>query len=338
MSKKMMFIALIVGLLSPNFIWAYENSQVTTCEEVVYGDEVLDANGFPMYDHWDRQCLNLKTVFEKGDNIAILAKAEAMADNYKWKVLLYKDGILAEEIESEWNYVDGGIHEYATIPVNFDNLFVGFYNVEVWLKQKDDSQAYQVFGTTYIAHKGAPYYNPSTTVCESWEHPTTDITAPNYWDLQAVNPGNYFSPGNTVCILPKAEDISQNHQWRLAMYRDGEHWFTITPVLNDVGTGWSYTSSQPCFPVYYEGNYKAIVILDVDEGDDYISENSFIVGNNPPVAGDFNGDSIVDLADVILSLKLLVGETVEIKTGSDMTGDGKIDIRDTLAVLKEVAN
>ena len=190
-------------------------------------------------------------------------------DNYRLKIIFYKNGLVADEAEFDWNYVITGYHTYGTLPFSTSSLFVGEYSVEVWVKEIDDSHDYSLFGEIDIINNGLPYYNPITYVCEDWEHPTADNTAPNYWDLQPVNPKIYFKPGDMVCVLPKANSITQNHQWILDMSINKSHWFSNDPVWHDVGVGWTYTSDQPCFPVYDEGVYRAKVKLDVEVGLSY---------------------------------------------------------------------
>jgi DNA-binding beta-propeller fold protein YncE len=55
--------------------------------------------------------------------------------------------------------------------------------------------------------------------------------------------------------------------------------------------------------------------------------------------GDFNGDSKVDLADAVLGLRMLAGETPQenVKKEADVNGDGKIGLQDLLFILQKAA-
>ena len=94
---KMLF-CIIIAVLCPSLAMSYTNSQVTPCEEIVVGDVVLDVNGDPLYDHWDRQCLSPKTSFARGESVSILVKGYNMTDHYRFKLVLSKDGIVAKEV------------------------------------------------------------------------------------------------------------------------------------------------------------------------------------------------------------------------------------------------
>lgn len=53
--------------------------------------------------------------------------------------------------------------------------------------------------------------------------------------------------------------------------------------------------------------------------------------------GDVNGDSTVDLTDVILALQIAAGlEPDEITLGGDANGDGELNIAEAIMVLKKI--
>ncbi len=284
MRKSIWVLFVVVCCCFPVLALAYTNPQLITCEEIVYGDEVLDNDGNPMYNHWDRQCINPKTVFEKGDRISILAKANSMVDNYRFMIGIYKGdlSIWEEPIEFDWNIVMGEPHLYGSMPFNLESIFVGDYTVKVWIKNVDDDHSYILFDQLDIQVKGEAYYDPNIYICEAWEYGSSDQNAFNYWDLQPINIKNYFLPGDIVCILSIADDITQKHRWIRDISFNGDSWPTAISDWHDVGVGWTYTSDPPCFRVYNEGTYKVKMKLDVEVGIDYQNEQIFIVGDNPP--------------------------------------------------------
>ena len=275
----------VVFLLFGGTAWSYTNPILVSCEEIVFGDEVLDGYGDPIYDHWDRQCLNRKTVFQKGEKISLLAKGQDFGDDYRWKIGFYQEDKPARDpIEFDWIIVMGDPHDYGTLPFEVDDLFVGEYTIKVWTQSVDNTRPYVFFDEIAIKVEGEPYYNPVTYVAAGWEYGSDDRNAPNRWDLQPVGVSDYFRPGSTVCVLSKAEDISQDHQWTFDISISGKNWFTTTPVWHDVGVGWTYTSDPPCFRVEKEGVYRTRSRLTVAVGPDYYKESTFTVGNNPPPA------------------------------------------------------
>ncbi len=53
--------------------------------------------------------------------------------------------------------------------------------------------------------------------------------------------------------------------------------------------------------------------------------------------GDLNGDLVVDMADFILAIKILVSENTDSATPGSTDTDGKIDLDDVLRILREIA-
>ena len=52
-----------------------------------------------------------------------------------------------------------------------------------------------------------------------------------------------------------------------------------------------------------------------------------------PLAGDINGDGIVDISDVNIVINLMLGKTMEQEYDGDLTEDGNVDISDVNAVI-----
>ena len=281
---KMLF-CIIIAVLCPSLAMSYTNSQVTPCEEIVFGDVVLDVNGDPLYDHWDRQCLSPKTSFARGESVSILVKGYNMTDHYRFKLVLSKDGIVAKEVEGTWVVIMGGeTHEYGTMPFSASDFFVGEYDVKVSIQEVDDSHPYELFGETTISISGEAYYNAVTYIAESWKHPTTDVNAPNYWDLEVTGVSDHFEVDSIVCIVPKAEEITEGHEWALTILKNGADWYSDSYYHSDldIGIGQSYTNFPYCFYADEDATYTAQVTLDVDEGIDYFSEQTFTVGDGTP--------------------------------------------------------
>ena len=58
----------------------------------------------------------------------------------------------------------------------------------------------------------------------------------------------------------------------------------------------------------------------------------------PAVAGDANGDGVINLVDVIRIFKAVTDSSVEISEAADINEDGTINVFDALLVLKEIVN
>ena len=75
-------------------------------------------------------------------------------------------------------------------------------------------------------------------------------------------------------------------------------------------------------------------VLDGDFGD-----GIFLVAEiKPPVPGDINGDTVVDLADGILALKIMGGmDPEDAKSNADVNGDDKIALQEAIYILQKVS-
>ncbi|MEA3416405.1 MAG: hypothetical protein U9R02_09675 [Thermodesulfobacteriota bacterium] len=58
----------------------------------------------------------------------------------------------------------------------------------------------------------------------------------------------------------------------------------------------------------------------------------------PTLAGDINGNKVIDLVDVICGLKIMSGvECTEEDSGADVNGDGRLGVHEILYVLQKVS-
>jgi len=58
----------------------------------------------------------------------------------------------------------------------------------------------------------------------------------------------------------------------------------------------------------------------------------------PPVPGDVNGDTVIDLADGILALKIMAGMDPEgVHSNADVNGDGRIALQEAIYALQKVS-
>lgn len=69
------------------------------------------------------------------------------------------------------------------------------------------------------------------------------------------------------------------------------------------------------------------------------NRESFTLSAPLGLAGDINGDSVIDLADVIFGLKLSSGETVAqpISKTSDINSDNKVGMEEVIYIMQKVA-
>ena len=66
------------------------------------------------------------------------------------------------------------------------------------------------------------------------------------------------------------------------------------------------------------------------------STTAGIVAFGPP-NGDLDGSGSVDLTDAILAARVMVGTTVQISAGGDISGDWKIGIPEMIYILQSVS-
>jgi hypothetical protein len=58
----------------------------------------------------------------------------------------------------------------------------------------------------------------------------------------------------------------------------------------------------------------------------------------PPISGDVNGDGVVNLADAIVALKMMVRITAgAVHANADISGDNKIGLQEVIYILQKIS-
>lgn len=230
--------------------YVYRNVDISTVTEAgqwhvdVYIDDVLTASEYftvtippppPQFmfngsilsetwtygspDYWDLQAVNPRNEFSVGDSVCALSKLQEVKIDHRWKTEFFINNSLVWTDESPWQYVGDGWDYSSATPI-LTNVQAGSGEVKVWL---DTGSGYELLDQKYftVVDNSAPFVYAGSQICEGWKHPTTDLIASNYWDLQAVNPDNEYREGDRVYILSQAEDVSVNHEWKMEVYYNG---------------------------------------------------------------------------------------------------------------------
>ena len=107
-----------------------------------------------------------------------------------------------------------------------------------------------------------------------------------------------------------------------------------TPVRNGcVFLGWAKTRDA-AEPEYQPGDEYSYTESSLMDGGDLKTFTLYAVWREDSVIGDITGDGTVDVRDLIRLLKYVNGEAVTLRGSGDVTGDGAIDLADVLRLMK----
>lgn len=105
---------------------------------------------------------------------------------------------------------------------------------------------------------------------------------PQYWNVQPVNPHNTFKFGQTVYFIVKGGEVYADHQWQLAIKKDGAHYTDIISdwVRPDKVNGWDFSVFTPYMPQPDIGSYTIDTLVNFGSGWQLFQSSSFIVDLN----------------------------------------------------------
>ena len=225
-----------------------------------------------------------------GDSVCALSKITSVIVDHRWKTEFYINGALILTDESGWLNVENGWDYSSAMPI-ITNVQSGNGAVKVWL---DTGNGYELLSQKYftVVDNSVSFVYAGSQSCEGWENGSTDPSAPNYWDLQAVNPGDSFSEGGRVYLLAQAEDVSVDHEWKMEVFHGGVYqWEYLSGWLDLNGSLWDYSNFPPYIDNVSAGTYELKVYLRTDGDFEYLDSNVFNVSALPvgtiPFSADF---------------------------------------------------
>ncbi len=276
--KANVFSILMLLLLTPISVKAtYINPSLAIGDDWVYGSD-NPGNG----EYWNLQIVNSHTDFTDADEICILAKVENIDDNHRWKidvVDIMLGGAIIQSNESAWHDVGAG-WGYSTIYPKFI-LPIGNYRAEAYL---DTGNGYVLIASLdFVVSTGVLFHQSYLAVGESWQHGGGgDNSSPEYWDLQIMNPHQYFLVGQSVVALAKVQDVHQRHAWRVDLYCQDVLRESVKSAWHDVGTGWTYSSIYPIFKNLPVEEYEIRAYILFDSGEFSVGRVKFAVVTELP--------------------------------------------------------
>ena len=112
---------------------------------------------------------------------------------------------------------------------------------------------------------------------------------------------------------------------------------TIPDSVTSIGGGTFYYCTS-LTTVYYGGSKEQWNAISIDDYNDPLLNAEIIFNSTGPAVkvGDLTGDGKINSRDVIALMKLVLTPNAEVTTASDLNNDGKINSRDVILLMKLV--
>jgi|GEM_PF-1760253 len=236
---------------SYNNLFVYKGAYI--CEAVTQGSQ----------NYWDLQPVNPKNIFNLGENIYLLAKANVSV-SHRWKMSLYFNENFWWDDETDWKS-PSEFSNYTPYQ-NGKDTFPGSYKFEIYI---DTGEGFKLLETKIFEVKDSDenigYIYKGSYLCESILPGQND-----YWDFQPLNPKTNFSVGEKVQLLVKLKDITVDHRYKLEVMRNGVYWWSNIASWNYVLTKWGYGNYTPYQMNSPAGTYKFRIFIQTEKTTEYI--------------------------------------------------------------------
>jgi PKD repeat protein len=208
-----------------------------------------------------------------------------------------------ETYKFQWNFGDGSVSEQQNVTHGFKNQ--GSFWVRLLVTDGKNNKVVDLALIT--VENAAPVLSvPETYSCFEKEP-------------VSIEPITFLDPG-----------VRDTHTATI-LWGDGSQSAGIIEETNGSGTIKStHVYTQP-------GTYEVVVEVVDDSGLKGSAKITLTVNVSYEI-GDFNGDKIIDLNDVLISLQIAINmsPSERIYVSTDVNKDGKIDILDAIYVLQDI--
>ena len=225
-------------------------------------------------------------------------------------------------------------HDYGPISINFDNYNYNFINME------DDNATPEsqllLFHAGAAVHMDYSHSGSGASVC--WEGPsaqdalinnfnyveeTTCDTRINYDDeAWFENLVEQLDNGWPLIFRAYGENDGPGHAWNVDGYQEGGY----------IHCNWGWGGQG-------NGFYIHTALGPDDEPIIFNSEEFMIIGITPDamlIEGDINGDSLVNIQDIIIAINLILSNNYN--SLADVNNDESIDILDIVQLVNIILN
>lgn len=222
-------------------------------------------------NEWVYTCSSPKDTFFEDEDVVVLARAENIPKNFKFKVKKFWKSKttppIVDEMTSFINVGTGWAYAYTwpTVPMWQD----GAWYFEFFVVFEDGTEILFEEHTLTMQNKGnpdplsqpipsVPYVFGSTETCLDHQ----DGVAPN-WDFSCIDPKTVFTEGEMVFVVTDLKKVAATHQIRTVFIQDGAVvWTNIAPGQDkwgvvDPGTVWNTSFAWPRKGNIGSGNWEA---------------------------------------------------------------------------------
>lgn len=226
-------------------------------------------------NEWVYTCSGSKDTFFEDEDVVVLARAENIPKNFKFKVKKFWKSKttppIVDEMASFINVGTGWAYAYTwpTVPMWQD----GTWYFEFFIVFEDGTETLFEEHTLTMQNKGnpdpppqpipsVPYVFGSTETCLDHQ----DGVAPN-WDFSCIDPKTVFTEGDMLFVVTKLKQVAATHQIKTIFIQNGGVvWTNIAPAENTwgvvaSGTVWNTSFAWPRKGNVGPGNWEADILV-----------------------------------------------------------------------------
>ncbi|MDD5071547.1 MAG: T9SS type A sorting domain-containing protein [Patescibacteria group bacterium] len=220
------------------------------------------------------------TVFAQGEDVLVLAEFKNVVGKHRFRVKKFLDGISYGEATTGWkNEEEKWVWDYSYFVPSQLEARPGRWKFVIYFGKKDGTFVEVGEANFRVRREDSPYTFTGAVACLGIADGSVQ------YSKVPVGADSVFTAGDTVYVLAEMTNVYIDHQFAVAVFRNGQYWSGYTSDWKEVGFGWDYSYFTPRQENIRAGAWEFVIYLNKEGVNfQFLARVKFVVNEDEPTA------------------------------------------------------